>query len=511
MNFQECGRLYRHTEQLFEHGVTVHLVSFPQLGVFDKDRKGLASAVKHHSLSGIWEQAAKFFNIVHAKIARTPCSPSWLCNEIIRNMEADTLFRDIQARLNSVDGAVAKIFQKTVSSFEAIKLIENSPLLQPLSALAARYDSCLVVLRDPRLWEQARKALQLHLEAMKWDLAKPTILRNHNSVDRMILFGPPWYLVHNQEQFLLRAPVAGSVDMVVCTHEYSGAITASSLVENSTIPLNGGERVPDSVQLREFEPTPPAGTTQFRFKAHAATDLWSSDKKIVAIPFRLGGKFGTHLKQDGNVWVVEVDFTTGGRECIGVQKIPVEDLESGHLVIMTTGGGGDMIPLVADMILENSREIRDLQTEWKCKLRKIVEEEGYESTCQRLNALGCRRATPPNIRNWCNLSPRKIEIEDREADLKSVLNLVGLFERYEDVALGMDELARAHSSAGRQLQRKLLENLRGKDLGDLLRDGYLEVRDGDTGAAKTIFLVEERGAEEEIPEGLEGEIREIED
>ena len=48
------------------------------------------------------------------------------------------------------------------------------------------------------------------------------------------------------------------------------------------------------------------------------------------------------------------------------------------------------------------------------------------------------------------------------------------------------------------------------DLSEAFRQGELEIRHGD-GPAKTVFLVEERGEEEEIPEEWEGELRDIDE
>jgi hypothetical protein len=508
MIFEEISLLYSRTEQLYKQGISAHLVAFPELDTFDESRKEFARAVTHHALSGLWEEAMILFNSVHAKIARSPCSPAWLCNEQLGNLEAAAVLTNLASRCGSVDGAVANSFQNAIASIKSLQAITTNPLLVPLSKLEDRRGKCFAVLRDTRIWEEAEKSLEGCLMGFDWAIVKPSSLRNHHSVDRILLFGPPWYLRYNQEQFLVRAPVAGRVDMVVCAHEFAGTISGS-LLKDGDIPIHGGEARVASRAHWDFEPMPPAGATRFSFKGHEGFDFSGSDKNITAIPFRLGGKRGTHFKHDGHVWIVEPSSGSGGRVCVGVQRIAVEDLESGDLVIMTTGGGGDLIPLVADMILENSTDIRRLQNEWKIRLRKQVEIHDYGSVVQELKRLGSERATPQNIRNWCNPNPRHIGMDDKEGDLISVLQLVGLSEQYQEVVDGMQKLTSAHISAGSQLHRKLRESLEGTDLTAIYRDGFLEVRDGNEGPAKTIFLVEERGMEEQIPEELEGVIREV--
>jgi hypothetical protein len=508
MTFEETSVLYSDTEQLYKKGISAHLVSFSELDAFDETRKEFARSVRHHALSGLWEKAMVLFNYVHARIARTPCSPAWLCKEQLGNPEAAEVLATLASRCGAVDAVVANSFQKAIASIESLQAITLSPLLLPLSRLEDRRGKCFVVLRDSRIWEEAEKSLANCLMGFDWTIVKPSTLRNHHSVDRILLFGPPWCLRYNEEQFLVRAPVAGRADMVVCAHEFAGAISGS-LLNDGDIPIHGGEGRIASRPHWEFEPIPPAGATRFSFKGDETSDFWKGDKNISAISFRLGGKRGTHLKNDGHVWIVEPSARSGGRICVGVQKIAVEDLEPGHMIIMTTEGGGDLIPLVADMILEDSTAIRKLQEEWKIRLRKQVEMHGYGDVVRELKRLGSNRATPQNIRNWSNPSPRHIGMDDKESDLASVLQFVGLSDQYEKVVDGMQKLTRAHISAGFQLHRKLRESLEGTDLTAVYRDGFLEVRDGDEGPAKTIFLVEERGVEEQIPEELEGAIREV--
>ena len=95
-------------------------------------------------------------------------------------------------------------------------------------------------------------------------------------------------------------------------------------------------------------------------------------------------------------------------------------------------------------------------------------------------------------------------------DLRALLQLVGMETEFDCVADAIGKLRRAHASAGFQLQRKLRDSLYGRDLSGVFEKGLLELK-GDGGAAKTVFLVEERGSEEQIPMEWEGDIRDVEE
>jgi hypothetical protein len=81
---------------------------------------------------------------------------------------------------------------------------------------------------------------------------------------------------------------------------------------------------------------------------------------------------------------------------------------------------------------------------------------------------------------------------------------------YTRVESGIVALRGAHQSAGSQLQKRLRESLCEMDVSDAFRHGLMEVKHGN-GPAKTVFLVEERGEEENVPEEWDGELREIDD
>jgi hypothetical protein len=511
MNFSDTINAYKNSQRLFKDGAMGHPVLFPELVKFDVSRRQLALKLKENALHDSWEEGLKIFNTIHAKLARTPCRPNWLIHEILDVQGGKDTLCNLKARLQFVDPDVRNVFDALNSHLDALSRLECSPLLEDLTRIfpsGERTGRSLFILRDLRLWEEARRCLTNVLPAHNWEILKPSSLRNQQHADRLFVFGPVWSLRYRHEEYLLRAPAAGQIHIIACAHEFTGDVSVSLLDEGKKLKINGRRHLQPCEKPWDFEPVARARIGHFRLKGSGEAKIWESGKKIKAVPFRLGGARGTYFATDSSVWVVTADSSGQRPVCTGVDKVPVDDLETGGLILMTTSGGGDMIPLVADIILPHSGPIRELQLAWKEALLARIEKDGLDNTSLTLRTLGAQKASPSNLKNWCN--PRSIGMENLDTDLSAVLKLIGKEACYSDVLAGIEALRGAHQRAGRQLQAKLLKSLQGRDLSEVFRKGEFEIRHKD-GPAKTIFIVEERGEEVEIPEEWEGELRDIDE
>lgn len=396
---------------------------------------------------------------------------------------------------------------------ETLSGIEKSPLVEEIQNSLELYGTTLFVLRDMRLWEEANHCLTEAFVDGKWEIVRPSSLRSQRQAERLIIFGPAWYLEYRNEEYLLRSPVARDIHLVGCSHEFKGSVSCSVLGEAEAIAVTGKSMSgfqslsAESEDHWNFEPFSPVQNGGFQLGGSRVSKEWETGKKIVAIPFRLGGSYGTFLAKDSNVWVLTTDSKGATPVCTGVEKVPVEDLEPGGLVLMTTSGGGDMIPVVADMLLKGSERIRTLQATWKNRLVAEVEKHGLHNVATRLKSFGAQIASPGNIKNWCN--PRSLGMENLDTDLLAVLRLVGMEASHARVESAIMALRGAHQSAGSQLQKRLRDSLSNMDVSDAFRHGLMEVKQGG-GPSKTIFLVERRGIEHEISEELEGQLISIE-
>jgi hypothetical protein len=510
MNFTECCEAYDATAAMLVNGVKGHSVLFNELADFNDARTKFAKDLKDLSLQdALWEKARKLFAEVHAKLARSPYRPSWLISELLENRGKSQIISELQSRLPNVDPSIRSSFEHVLSKLNQLRCVEANPLCQEIAQWHLAAGKIMFVLEEMQFIDEARSCLAGAVEGAEWEMARPSFLRNMQKADCVVVFAPAWLLKYHSEEYLLRAPVTANTHLLACRHEFGGEVMLSLLDDKTSLTVVGETVHLDLAVHASYEAVPPRRESHFRLRAPHESESWESGKKVLAIPFKLGGGRGTFFCRDSKVWIVNTESIHGNHRCSGVDQIDVENLEPGDLVLMTTSGGGDMIPVVADMILGNeAAKLRETQARWKAALRIALSRTSTSEVAADLKRLGAQKATSVNLRNWCN--PRTLGMENLGTDLRALLQLIGLEAELENVAGAIEKLRRAHKVAGFHLQRRLRDSLQGKDLRGLFEEGFLEIR-GDGGAAKTVFLVEERGSEQEIPEEWEGEIRDVDE
>ena len=155
-----------------------------------------------------------------------------------------------------------------------------------------------------------------------------------------------------------------------------------------------------------------------------------------------------------------------------VQRVPVNDIQPGMFLLVRTGGGGEYVVLVADRILgEHSDRAREVQRDWKDRLRRRVRQDGLPLVVRVLKDHGSRRANHANVRNW--MSFRRIKTADPK-DFQGIMRLIGLVDRFDDYWTTMTLIDRAHRSAGHLIRRQLLAAVRNADLRDLEKLGRMD-------------------------------------
>ena len=155
-----------------------------------------------------------------------------------------------------------------------------------------------------------------------------------------------------------------------------------------------------------------------------------------------------------------------------VRRIPVTNLEPGMFLLVRTGGGGEYIALLADRILgEHSARAREVQRDWKDRLRRKVRKDGLHQVVRDLKNYGSRRAIHVNVRNW--MSYKSIKTEDQR-DFLAVMRLIGLADRFENYWKTMTLIDSAHRRAGQLIRRQLLAEVRKADLQGLEKLGRMD-------------------------------------
>jgi hypothetical protein len=503
----ECCNSYKNSNLIFTEGIKNHLVEFSILSDFNKARLAFAKNVKSLALNEDWNQGSAVFNTLHAKIARTPCSPKWLLNHILNSENSKKFINQIEARILNVDPSIARNYKQIKISLDKLSKIDQNPLLSRMKDLISEGQRSLIVLRDMSLIDEVHRCIsEIWNDDKSWEILKPSSLRSHQNAQRLFIFGPAWHLSYRNEDFLLRAPAAPEIHLITCSHESGGEIASTALLSNSIIKTEIlGDVNPKNSNIDiEFEPFAPAGNHKFSIQQERDSNIWESGKLISAVPFKFASGNGCFLKTDSEVWTVSPDRTKNPPICSGVEKIPVEDLDTGDILLMPTAGGGDLIPAVADSILTNSPAIRELQQKWKSELLNCIGKSGLDNIVNKLKKYGSKTASPTNVKNWCN--PRSIAMENLDVDLPAVLELVDMEHLYKEVVSGIAALRGAHQSAGSQLRKKLRESIVNMEINEIFQSGCMAVAH-EGGPEVTLFLIEERGDGIEVPEDIVGEIR----
>lgn len=207
---------------------------------------------------------------------------------------------------------------------------------------------------------------------------------------------------------------------------------------------------------------------------------------VLARPAILASRYGVLLPEDGDrpVWLLDPYAPREHR----VARVEIADLEPGHVIILRTSGGGDLIVPIADEILgKNAAHLRGLQQHWKTQLRRWVRERPtIRRAAAELRQLGCKRANPQNLQSW--LSERSLRTGDRQ-DWQALMGAISLASDAGTIWRAMSQLHSAHSQAGRTIGKRLREIANTSPLDELLRSGR-QVFAYAGGGSMTAFRIE---------------------
>lgn len=285
---------------------------------------------------------------------------------------------------------------------------------------------------------------------------------------RLIIIGPLyWYEDH---QFVLTSPRAPQL-VVLKWAWYRERPPAATSLEGSR--GAAGIRVrPLPVMQSAFQVSADDERTTVDWRSvsnelsgHGDGDL---AEPVLARPAVVAGRHAVLLPEDGDrlVWLLDPHAPPEHR----VVRVDVADLEPGHVIVLRTSGGGDLIVPIADEILgDEAPKLRELQHRWKVQLRSWVRQHRtVRRAAAELRRLGCSKANPQNLQNW--LGDRSLRTEDR-GDWQVLMDAASLSEEAEAVWRAMAKLHSAHSEAGMSIGRRLREMANTSPLDELLDSG----------------------------------------
>ncbi len=195
------------------------------------------------------------------------------------------------------------------------------------------------------------------------------------------------------------------------------------------------------------------------------------------------------LDSDEDSWALVIDLRAD--DASRVRRVrPSSKLDRGmFLLLRTEGGSSDYIAPVADRILGGkARAARDAQRLWKQHLRAKVKLHGPQRVETDLQRLGVAIADYQNIRNW--MSNKHIRTKSR-SDFDAILRYTGLESQSEEIWDHMCRIRAAHVTAGQQIRRLLLEQVKRADLRQLQKLGIMEFElPGEASGSLTAYRVE---------------------
>jgi hypothetical protein len=355
-------------------------------------------------------------------------------------------------------------------------------------------------------------------------LLTPAALRGADFYERLYFFGSPRWLIRAAGDFLFATPRCAQMDVIgyrwsdlsVRANPVFVRTTARKAQEEAQgkTPLvinapagsvgegSGSPTVTDDPDAFELPAIDVQAWLRSRPTNQRLPGFEEGDDEIEARLIMLAGAYSVFLPfaDDAKSFVAYLDdrgsarFQDGGEEeeeLASVRRVFNRDLEEGDFILLRTEASGDIVPVVADNLMGPvvTAQRRGDQKRWKSALRERLTTLGSEQLCDELKQNGAIRATQTNVRNW--MHGRSIRPAADE-DLRAILRTVGLGGdeiRYFETAaflLGM------HHSAGSQVKRMLISEVRKADHSALRKSGFMTFRlEGvAAGATMTVYRIE---------------------
>ena len=305
-------------------------------------------------------------------------------------------------------------------------------------------------------------------------------------LDRLAVVGPLyWYRDH---QYVLTSPRAPQI-IVLTWAWYREHLPARTALEGSrghagikVQPLPAAAAAPQ-IGADEDRSAVDWQSVSRELSRSSENDL---SEPVVARAAVLAGRYAVLLPEDGDrvVWLLDPHAPSEHR----VARVDVADLEPGHVIVVRTSGGGDLIVPIADEILgDDAAALRELQRRWKAGLHRWVRQRRTISrAAAELRRAGCTKSSPQNLQNW--LGERSLRTEDRR-DWQALMVAASLEAEAETIWKAMGRLHSAHSEAGMSIGRRLRDMANTSPLDALLASGR-QVFGLARGGSVTAFRIE---------------------
>ena len=421
-----------------------------------------------------------------------------------------------------------EVYAKLVQQLEGLSSETVSPFIGTLEQIHLQGGQLGVVLRNPRMNQAVVDFFARTATLRNARVVSPSQLRGGHLCNTLAVIGPcGWFPEH-----VFSAPRAVAVHVIslrwirdtwkpgpIFLHEPETSGNGSRNHRIGEMPSIGGTTRLENNSPTDLNPVDllPAIPTFGRNERSLAGQYNASEETVHARLCHLSGQRASFVAAyDGSSSLIIDTLETGNSF---VRRIPAEELEPGHYLLLRTSGGGDFIAPLADRIMGDLAEKRrSEQTEWKQRLISAAAERFGTVNRRELSALvsaelqsqNLSQARQANVHYWMSskcIRPRKIE------DFVAILTFAGLEERSQELWDAMGDIDRAHRRAGHVIRGLLLHKIATTSLEPLERDGEMvfELSDEDGGTISAFQITEIVGEDFEVPIQRIGVLLEMED
>jgi hypothetical protein len=364
------------------------------------------------------------------------------------------------------------------------------PLSDAFAAAVAEDDAARIgiVLSTFGFEQYVQRHLRTAVGNEHLDVVTPRDLAMRRPYDLLFIVGSPSWYVRKRWGWVYTAPRATELVLLGYESHLAGGLPSARAFSQSAIAVKpiADDSVPsvaadDSVDEADVDWSFVSREAARRILGADAADLVDARLYLLAS----GCAAFLAASDDSRVPTVEPDAPEGSR----IVYMPAPEIVPGTVVLLRSQGGGDLVVAVANTILRSAAgELRQMQEEWKSRLRALVEREGVSRVVSELRDCGSLRANKSNLANWC--SPRSLRTED-EQDFRAIMRAIGLESEGDKYWSAMGRLDRAHRRAGREIREQLEEQAEKADLTLLEEQGRADFTLSQGGGALTAFRVEE--------------------
>lgn len=400
----------------------------------------------------------------------------------------------------------------------------DSPFLAPLESLCVDDVRVSVFINTSRMNQAVEKYFNEVKTLQKAEIVSARQLRELHICDRLVTIGPCKWV----PEYIFLSPHAHEIHVINFNWLYdqwkplSVFVSDSQSVKNRSVSHCIG-RLPEIINkseqfirsegfqgLNSLDLLPPTPTFRKEMLHNAGWEPSHNEELTLARFCHLAGERAVFVPADDNAAQLAIDLSDASKPLI--RRVPIGALEPDMYLLLRTAGGGDFLIPLADRILGRiAKERREQQAGWKSQLISTAEKQFGElnrgalasAVSNYLSSNGLVQASPANIFYW--MSSRSIRPRKKEAFI-AILEYSGIQSKSEELWAAMEEIERAHRSAGHTIRKMLLHRISTMSLEPLKRDGQMvfDLGEQDGGSISAFQIINISDDEFDIPVNLIG-------